>query len=258
MKFTEWLKLPEAAKIEDLDKPAATCLHKQIIRGKGFLRRLYADWYGEFKKAAENSGAGALVEMGSGGGFLEEVIPGVITSDILFVQGIDINFSASDMPFKDGKVKAFFMLDVLHHINDPFVFFKELERCLSVGAKAVMIEPANTLWGRFIWKNFHHEAFDDSCGWKLAGNGPLSSANSAVPWIIFFRDKAIFEKEFPTLRINRRRFHTPFRYIVSGGVSMRQLLPTVFYDLIRLAEFVLSPLNRYLGMFLTIEIEKVK
>ena len=160
------------------------------------------------------------------------------------------------MPYKDCTIDAFFMIDVFHHINDIRAFFKEANRCLKVGGKLVMIEPANTVWGRFIYKNFHHEPFVTSGGWSLKDGYPLSSANGAIPWIIFFRDRLLFEKEFPSLVILDIKYHTPFRYLISGGVSFYQLLPSFLYDMIRRFEVALSPFNKYIGMFLTIEITK--
>ena len=41
----------------------------------------------------------------------------------------------------------------------------------------------------------------------------------------------------------------PLRYLVSGGVSMRSLMPSVAYDAWRLLEAAVSPLNRHIGMF---------
>lgn len=254
--INRWLNLPEKREIMNIDAPAVTELHKCIIQQKEFLKLLYVDWYMEFKKSINNTSKGLIVELGSGGGFLKKIIPNVVTSDILFVSGIDINFSLLAMPFKNNTISNFFMLDVFHHINNPFVFLKELDRCLRVGGRTIMIEPANTLLGRFVWSNFHHENFDPSAGWTLQGDGPLSSANTALAWIVFFRDIKWLKNNFLKLKINRIKFHTPLRYLISGGVSVRQLLPTFTYSSIKAIEFILSPLNKYIGMFLTIEIEK--
>jgi hypothetical protein len=119
MKFTEWLKLPETRDIKDLDDPAVTALHGDILRKKGFLRKLYTDFYRQFRRAVPQTEGKMLVELGSGGGFIKEVIPNVVTSDILKVAGVDKVFSATDMPFEDSSVDAFFMFDVLHHIAEP-------------------------------------------------------------------------------------------------------------------------------------------
>ena len=259
MKIVEWLRLPETKNISDLDAPSTTLLHAKIIRRKAFLRGLYADFYNRFKKSITgNAESKVFVELGSGGGFIKDVIPEAITSDIKDLPDVDKHFSALDMPFGDSTVDAFFMIDVLHHLNDTAAFLKEINRCLKTGGRVVMIEPANTPWSRFIYRNFHHEPFDPAGGWGFEKTGPLSSANGAIPWIVFYRDRRRFEREFPSLKILELKPHTPFRYLVSGGVSMRQLLPVFTYSAIKGLEAVLSPFNRFLGIFLTIELEKVR
>jgi SAM-dependent methyltransferase len=172
------------------------------------------------------------------------------------VPDVDKIFSAADMPFENKSVDAFFMFDVLHHIADSRAFFTEALRCLKPGGRIVMIEPANTLWGRFIYKNFHHEEFNTKRGWGLEKTGPLSQGNGAIPWIIFSRDRKIFEREFPNLQIVSITRHTPIRYLLSGGLSLRQLVPSFAYPIVKVIEWALSPLNNLLGMFQTIELEK--
>jgi len=255
----ERFKLPETRRIKDLDDSATTLLHAEIIQRKRFLRKLYADFYKEFEKVVPDCEQKALVELGSGAGFIKEVISNVITSDILELPNVDKVFSALEMPFEKASVDAFFMFDVLHHIADPRAFFREASRCLKVGGKIVMIEPANTLWSRFIYKNFHHELFDTQAKWELGSDkaGPLTYGNGALPWIIFSRDRRIFENEFPSLRIVRVRNHTPLRYLLSGGLTLRQLAPSFAYPAIKAIEHALSPVNNLLGMFQTIELEKV-
>lgn len=249
--------MPEVKGVDDLDDPAVTLLHGEIIQRKAFLKRIYIDFYKEFLKAVPEPQGKVLVELGSGGGFIKEIIGNVITSDILELPNVDKVFSAIEMPFEQGSVDVFFMIDVLHHIVDPRAFFAEALRCLKIGGKVVMIEPANTLWSRFIYKNFHHEAFDTESDWEFAEGGPLSHGNGALPWIIFSRDRKVFEEEFPSLRIIRIRNHTPLRYLLSGGLTLRQLLPSFTYPAVKAIEYVLSPLRGILGMFQTIQLEKI-
>jgi SAM-dependent methyltransferase len=256
MKLTELLKLPETRGIEDLDDPATTLLHGRIIRSKPFLKNIYVDFYGQFKDAVENPDTKVLVELGSGGGFIKDIIPNIVTSDILNGVDVDKVFSATQMPFENTSVDAFFMFDVLHHIGEPKGFFAEAQRCLKSRGRIVMIEPANTPWARFIYTKFHHEGFDPKGGWLLEKAGPLSQANGAIPWIIFVRDRAAFESQFPCLKVVSLRNHTPMRYLISGGLTLRQLLPDFAYPLIKGLEFLLSPANNLLGMFMTIIIEK--
>ena len=146
MKFIEWLKLPETRDIEDLDDPSTTLLHSRIVREKPFLRKLYTDFYQRFAQAVPEYQSKVVVELGSGGGFIKEVIPNAVTSDILELPNVDKVFSASDMPFDEASVDAFLMFDVLHHITEPKAFFAEAQRCMKPGGKVVLIEPANTCW----------------------------------------------------------------------------------------------------------------
>jgi SAM-dependent methyltransferase len=249
-------KLQEVENIHNLDDVKTTLLHAEIIRKKPFLKKLYTDFYHFFEKAVPSMDRKFCVELGSGGGFIKELLPSILTSDILDLPHLDMQFSALKMPFEEKTVDALFMIDVLHHIDDSGLFFEELDRCLKAGGKVVMVEPANTAWSRFAYQNFHHEDFDPKRGWKLEGKGPLSSANGAIPWIIFYRDRRKFEKLFPKLKIRKLSLHTPFRYLISGGVSMRQLFPSFTYPLIKGIEWILSPFNFFLAMFITIELEK--
>jgi SAM-dependent methyltransferase len=256
MKAIEWLRLPETRRIEDLDDPTTTELHARIVQKKPFLRRLYCDFYTQFKLAVPDYDRKVLVELGSGGGFIKEVIDNVITSDVLELEDVDKVFSALDMPFEDASVDAFLMFDVLHHISDPAAFFTEALRCLNVSGRIVMIEPANTLWARFIYRSFHHEHFDANAAWELEGSGPLSEANIAIPWIVFVRDRKIFETKFPSLKIISIDNHTPLRYLFSGGLTFKQFVPSFTYSSFKGLEYVLSCLNNAIGMFQTIVLEK--
>jgi SAM-dependent methyltransferase len=253
-----WLRLPEAAQMQDLDNPENIHTIRHIIQRKSFLRNTYKSFYQDLLSKIKTVPAdGEVIELGSGASFLKSIAPYIVTSDILPYSGVDRVFSAMDIPLKDNTASAFLMIDVLHHIKDSRRFFQEMQRCLKIGGKVVMIEPANTLWSKLIYTYFHHEPFETRGGWGFEEGGPLSGANMAIPWIIFTRDAQLFAEEFPNFRVCSIQIHTPFRYLLSGGLSFRQLLPSPFYFLVEFIEFLLSPLNRYLGMFMTIELEKI-
>lgn len=237
----------------DLDHPSTTARHAKTIRQKFILRRLYEEFYRTFSRA---SPAGRRVELGSGGGFIKDAMPGVVTSDVVRLEGVDMVFAGESMPFSDESVDALFMVDVFHHLTNPALFLKEAERCLRPGGKVVLIEPANTPWARFIYRNFHSETFDADAGWTRPAGGRLSDANVALPWIVFQRDRARFDREFPKLRLARWSPHTPFRYLASGGLSFRPFVPWFLYPAVVALEKLLSPWNHFWAMFVTIELEK--
>lgn len=241
-----------------LDSPESIELHAQIIREKPFLRKIYLENYQYFKRCIENTPAGNVLELGSGGGFLKEVIPAAITSDVMRVSNVELYLSALQLPFINKSLRAIMMIDVFHHLQDVDKFLNEAQRCLKVGGKIVLVEPANTLWGRVVYQNFHHEAFiPDQQNWQLPPGGPMSQSNGALPWMVFIRDIRRFEKDYPHLRIQRIRFTYPFRYLVSGGVSVPQLVPSFSYPAFQIFEWLLTPFMSILGMFMQIEILKV-
>jgi len=219
------------------------------------MRELYLEWYTFFKKSFAGLPEGKKVEIGSGGGFLKEMIPEVITSDVLPLATNDMTFSALAMPFASGELSAIVMIDTFHHLPDCEQFLKEAERVLTIGGKIIMIEPANSCWGRFIYKNFHHEPFNPKGDWTFPFSGPLSGANGALPWIVFNRDRDRFENEFHSLKLIKIWNHTPIRYLFSGGFTMKQLMPDFMYSPIKWIEKILSPMHAF-SMFTTIVIEK--
>jgi Methyltransferase domain len=241
----------------DLNDPATTALQGRIIRSKTFLRRFYQEHYELFRCAAARLPPGPTVEIGSGAGFLKEEMVNVTTSDVRAVPGVDLVFTAQDIPFASGSVSAFFLINVLHHLPDASRFLAEVTRCLLPGGRLIMVEPANTAWGRFVYRSFHHEPFEPAArDWTLPPGGPMSIANGALPWIIFCRDRARFDAQFPSLRVEQIRYGYPVRYLLSGGVSMKQLAPGWSYPLVKAVEAVLAPLNPWLGMFMRIEIRR--
>ena len=103
---------------------------------------------------------------------------------------------------------------------------------------------------RFVFTHLHHEPFlPEASDWSFSTTGPLSGANGALPWILFERDRRQFERAFPEWSIEAIRLHTPFRYLVSGGVSMRNLMPTWTFGMWTRLERLLRRQMRHLAMF---------
>lgn len=238
----------------DLDDPRTTEVRREIIRSKPFLRRLYDDWYRCIAEQVPRDAAPVL-EVGSGAGYLEHFVEGLVTSEVFFCSRVKLVADAMQLPFSAASLGAIVMIDVLHHIPDVRRFLQEAVRCLRPDGTIVMIEPWVSTWSRIIWRRLHHEPFlPDSATWSIAASGPLSGANGALPWIVFERDLAVFTKEFPELTLKSVRPMMPFRYLVSGGVSMRTLMPAFSYGIWATLERILEPWSRRLAMFAVIVI----
>lgn len=242
----------------DINDPKTTELRRRIIKSKPFLFRIYDEWY-RCMASQIPPGPGGVLEIGSGGGFLGEYIPDLITSDILPCDGVDRVIDAcTHLPCDDNSLKAVLMLNVFHHLPDPNKFLSECSRSLRPGGMVIMVEPWVTPWSSLIYKNLHHEPFDESAQeWKIISEGPLSGANGALPWILFARDKTKYAKFFPVLHIECISPMMPFRYLVSGGIATRSFIPGCAYPLFRLVEYLLAPFNCYCAMFAQICLKKV-
>jgi SAM-dependent methyltransferase len=214
-----------ATKGLDLDDPRTTALRREIVLGKPFLKAVYEEWYGLIVERLP-SFEGQVVELGSGGGFLASHIPGLTTSDVFPVPGIDHVIDARNLPFDDSSLKAIVMTNVLHHISEVERFFTEAERTLRPGGRIVMIEPWNTWWSQYVHEKWHNEPFlPETETWSFPEAGPLSGANAALPWVVFERDRAQFESKWAALRVVETTPFMALRYVLSGGVSMRSLQP---------------------------------
>lgn len=237
-----------------LDAPETIVEHHNVIRKNKFLQKIYFDFY--HKLIPTGIPEGPIVELGSGGGFIKEVISCAVTSDIVAGPNIDQVFSALQLPFSDASISAFLMLNAFHHIKDPEIALKEMYRCLKPGGKIIMVEPYNSWWSSFFYKNFHYEGFDTKAGWKIQGDGRMSDANNALPWIVFVRDRKIFEQKFPNFQIVKVEPHSPLCYLVSGGLKHKSILPEGGYKFIKFIEIIASPFKKIFSMFATIEVVK--
>ena len=241
----------------DVDAPQTTELRRQIIRSKSFLVKLYNEWYGTIKENIPDF-PGSVLELGSGAGFMKEVVPEVITSDVVPYSGIDCVLpSDGSLPFGNRTLKAMVMVDVLHHVSQSRRLLLESSRIVMPGGVMVMIEPWNTPWSHFIYRRFHNEPFcPEAKEWEFAESGPLSGANGALPWMIFERDKLIFQAEFPMWKVKKINLIMPFCYLLSGGVSLRALIPGCMFGLCRNFERALGPLGSQMAMFALIVLER--
>lgn len=242
----------------DLDSVEQLLRHEGAIRGKPFLRRLYADFYRKIRAELAAAARGPVVELGAGAGFFTEVVPQAITADILPSPFVALCCDGQCLPFRGGSLAGIVMLNVFHHLPSPGRFLEEAVRCLEPGGKVVMIEPWMTAASEAIYRLLHHERTDPrQRGWDFESSGPLSGANQALPWIVFARDRALFAARFPRLEIERVAPHTPLGYLLSGGLSFRGSAPPSWFATCRRIEELLRPLYPLTAMFATIVLKRV-
>lgn len=260
-RLRNWLIDP-TVESHDVDSPAFSIAHREVVQRKVILRRLFQSFYNECRVLDLRYFAdcpGGRLEIGSGAGIIKEFYPDVITSDIKPLPFVDVVLSADNLPFPDNSLRAIYAINVFHHLPSPRRFFTEILRVLHPGGGVVLIEPFYGLVASWVFKNLHKsEGFEpDAVSWESSGNaGPFSNANQALSYMVFKRDRTQFHLEFPQLDLVFNRPHTHLWYILSGGVNFRQLLPDSFTPLIRIAERLLSPFNRWIALQHTIVLRK--
>jgi len=211
-----WLKEPSLAGLKS-GTPEFFAIQKKLILQRSLLKRAYDDWYRRLLEDARSAPAeGSILELGSGGSYLKEIDPTIITSDVVPDVAEKV-VDARALPFAGRSLRALLLSHVFHHIPDVDAFFKEAERVLVPGGVISMIEVAHTPFARFFFRHFHHEPYEDGrAEWAFAQADSMMDSNQALSWMVFERDREKFEASHPTLKLEKLQLMPWLTYFVSG------------------------------------------
>ena len=192
--------------------------YRSLWERKPVLRVVYDDFYDRIAGACRQ---GVTIEIGGGIGNLRGRLTQVVATDIQSAPWLDCVADAQRLPFADASATNIVMVDVLHHLEFPAVFFREAARVLRPGGRAVMVEPAITWGSTLFYRLLHHEPVRTSAE-SLADGSPDPrrdpyAANQAIPTLLATRDKARFHRLFPALRVERVEWFSFAAYPLSGG-----------------------------------------
>jgi SAM-dependent methyltransferase len=257
-----WLHEPRVRNVDTNDNVLLD-IHSAILRKKRLLRSAFETFYCDMAGLCDRllPLSGLEVELGTGAGFFKSLRPTLITSDIRKGPHIDMELDAQAMTLADNSVRCIYAINVFHHLPDPELFFAELARVLRPGGGCILIEPHGGFVSALLHRYLHSdEYFDpDAIGWRTAEiGGPLSGANQALAHIVFQRDLARFETIYRgKLEIVHRGYElNALRYLLSGGLNFRQLLPSLMASPLALLEKCVSPWARYWSLHQVIVIRK--
>lgn len=260
MSVFDLLRDPETAGL-DVDGSDRLILHRKILDKKPMLRGVFQDFHNLFDRINRGffSGDGSSIELGAGVAPMRDDYPYVLSTDIVPGANLDFCLNAEKMNLPDSSVRVFFGQNCFHHFPTPENFFSELMRVLVDGGGAVLLEPYFGFVARNFYKRlFSTETFDmENRSWESPLSGPMKGANQALSYIVFVRDRSLFEKKFPCLNIVHAELCGNYlRYLLSGGLNFRSLCPHVLAPVVRFMEWMLSPFNRWLCLHHVVVIRK--
>lgn len=257
-----WLYEPRVHGV-NVDDNELLAVHMEVLRKKPLLRSAFETFYLDMMGLCDRllGSSGIEIELGSGAGFFKSMRPGLVTSDIRKGPHIDMELDAQRMNLEDSSVRCIYAINVFHHLPDPELFFSELCRVLVPGGGCILIEPHNGFCSALLHRHLHtDESFvPHAKSWKTTDiAGPLSGANQALAYIVFTRDIARFNSQYGAKLEIAYQGYVPnaLRYLISGGLNFRQLLPSVFEPMLRALEYASKPLASYSSLHQVIVIRK--
>jgi SAM-dependent methyltransferase len=233
-----------------VDKEAQLMLaeHRQIWQRKSTLRRIYREEF--FARLISSCRPdGISVEVGAGPGFLKEVLPGLVSADVVWCPWLDAIADAQSMPFKSSSITNLMGLDILHHLEKPMEFLKEAERVLVPGGRVILVEPWITPFSYLVYRYLHQEDCElsahplegDTIRW--AKEKKAFDGNQAIPYLLFGRGAiAATLAVLPRFKLLAVEPFCLFAYLLSFGFKPVGLLPEAFYPLVSLLERMTLPL----------------
>src|SRR6266496_4091799 len=209
-----------------------------------WYRELYRDQFKDF----QNPAALSILEIGSGTSPLKQFLPNVVTSDVLDLDYLDLVFDCHEIDkldaIKDNTLDVITLTNVLHHLKSPIAFLNRAAGKLKPRGKLIATEPFFSILSTGIYKYLHHEAVEfDAREPELSEvRGPLASANQALPWMIFFRQRdwlQRLDKNYDMVGLSVRPF-TALSYMITGGISHKLPVPHFLYRILFPVDLALS------------------
>lgn len=229
------------------------------ILENSLLRYIYQDVYRRLLAEVPFSDYPRLLELGSGGGFLRELAPHVITSEVFPCPGVQRTVDACRITesFPAESLDAIVGFNVFHHLPDAAAFLKGASQVLRHGGRVCLVEPWFTSLGQWFHRVIHHEPYrDDPNDWRLVGEGRMAGANSRLPTSVFRDSDERFRREFPELELVKREPFHKWLYLASGGLKLNTRIPAPLARGLVAIDRRLRVGDQSLGLFALIVVER--
>lgn len=236
--------------------------HRASWRAKAGLRRYYE--HEIFRPLAEAvEGAGPLLEIGTGPGFLRAYLNGrglsVVSVDIERGADADVTCDVHALPFGDGTFGAVAGVDSLHHFARPAAALNEVARVLCPGGRLALVEPWAGVLGRLFYRYVHHEACfrpADPLNDAFPSGKSAMDGNAMIPKAVLCDGREAFAVAVPALRLIRATPFAGLSYLMTGGFQQWGFPAGVVTALATLESYLPTSLMRLTGLRALFVLEK--
>jgi SAM-dependent methyltransferase len=207
------------------------------LRNSGNLMYWYQELYSELFTSDLEISRKRVLEIGSGSSPLKIFLNSVITSDVLQLEYLDVVFDchliAQTDVIPDHSIDIITLTNVLHHLRDPLQFLRGATKKLAPGGQIVLVEPYFSFVSYPLYKTLHHEPVNFKIQRPILDEiqGPLSTSNQAMPYMIFF-SRPDWLRELADcydLKQTQLGFFTSLAYMMTGGISRTLPVPHLIY-----------------------------
>jgi SAM-dependent methyltransferase len=240
---------------------AATLRNRARLDANRNLLFWYRELYRDQFRDLPNPSALSILEVGSGTSPLKQLFSNVVTSDVLDLDYLDLVFDCHEIDkfeaIKDKSIDVITLTNVLHHLKSPIEFLNRAASKLKPGGRVIATEPFFSVLSTPIFKCLHYEPVDYRISEPELSQvqGPLASANIALPWLIFFRRRDWLQRlneNFDVAILATRPF-SALSYMATGGISHRLPLPHFLYRVLFSVDLAISRrFPRFCAAFFTV------
>jgi len=250
---------------QESEDRAATLRNRARLGANKNLVFWYRELYRDQFRDLPNPQTLSIFEVGSGTSPLKQFLSNVITSDVLNLDYLDLVFDCHEIDkldaIPDNSIDVITLTNVLHHLKSPIGFLNRAASKLKSGGKVIATEPFFSLLSTPIFKYLHHEPVDFGISEPELGEvqGPLASANIALPWLIFFRRHEWLQRlneNFDVTTVSMRTF-SALSYMATGGISRKLPIPHFLYRVLFSADLAASRrFPRFCAAFFTVTLTR--
>ncbi len=248
----------------DHDKKTTLENRSKLMSNKNLLlwyKELYRHQFQEIRDIEKLK----ILEIGSGTSPIKLFHHTIMTSDLLDMDHVDHHFDCHEIHnyemIADKSLDIITMTNVLHHLAEPLKFLTNAASKLRQGGQIIMTEPYYSTLSKLIFTRLHHEPSDFSIDKPHLQQvrGPLSSANMAVPYMMFIMREDWRSALYDYYDFSERSisFFSSLSYMATGGISRKLPIPNLLYK--RFLSIDLYLARKFPGLlcsFFTIKLRK--